>query len=223
MLERIADAPLQSAPPFPFGLELHAARVDLIDVVVDEQPVGRIRLLRDEVVDVVVEARGRDAEPAVEIVLDDDFRSLVRLGPQARVGFRDVRLLPVQLVRVGRAERVAVQHLQRRRSLGIVDQRHPGVGRAAEGLVAIVADAQVQQELWMYRDLVLCIQCPILRISTIVEILHEWIEVVVILILPEVVAVLRAECHSLDPGDAPAGLDLRSPGVSPGKVLVDYP
>ena len=117
ILERVADTPLQAAPPLPFGLELEAARVDLVDVVVDEQPVGRIRLLRDEVVDVVIEARGGDAKSAVEIVLDDEFPGLVRLGLQARVGFRYVGLLPVQLVGVGRAERFAVQHLQRRRSL----------------------------------------------------------------------------------------------------------
>ena len=74
----------------------------------------------------------------------------------------------------------------------------------------------------MERDLVLRVERPVLGIPPIVEVLHEWIEVVVVLILPEVVAVLGAQCHPLDACDASAGLDLRPPRVSPGKVLVDH-
>ena len=171
MLQRVTDATLQTARPLRLCLEFHPTRIDLVDVVVDEQSIGRIRLLCDEIVDVVIEARGGDTKPTIEIVLDDDFPCLIRLRLQARVRFGYVALPPVQLVRIGCAERFAIEHLERRRFSRVVDQRQPRVGRSAEAVVTIVADAQVQEKLRMEGDLVLRVQSPVLGIPPIVEVL----------------------------------------------------
>ena len=59
-LKRVTDPTFQTARPLRFCLEFHPTRIDLVDVVVDEQSIGRIRLLCDEIVDVVMEARSGD-------------------------------------------------------------------------------------------------------------------------------------------------------------------
>ena len=56
ILERVADPAQHAIRPLALAFQLQALRVDLVEVVVDEKAVGSIRFLRDQLVDLGVEA-----------------------------------------------------------------------------------------------------------------------------------------------------------------------
>ena len=204
----------------PLELELDAVRFDPVDILEHVEPVRRIGPDRDQVGDAVVVHRGDAPQPIAEAVLEGDLVGADGLGPEVRVGLlRVATVVVVELVHIGRAERLAKEEFQGRRIPDRIDHAQPRVGGASEGVVVVVPHPDVQDEIGARAELVLQVQGPDRRLPAVVQIEEIRIGVVVSLLLPGVIPNLRAGDHLLAPARCGDRLHLAGPPASIPIVL----
>ena len=113
-------------------------------------------MLVDQAVDRVIKSRHGHAKMIGKVLLPYQLHGLDGFGPERRVRFVSGGSI-VKLEKVGSTEGLAVKKLEGRLLPGAIDQSGARVGSAAEGRIVVVAESQIQNEVFSEVNFVLSV------------------------------------------------------------------
>src|SRR5580692_2637849 len=104
----------------------------------------------------VIKGRHGHAEMIGKVLFPHQLHGLDGFGAERRVGFVSGGVV-IELEKVGSAERLAVKELEGRLLPGAVDQSGARIGSATKSRIVVVAEADIQNEVFAEVNFVLSV------------------------------------------------------------------